>query len=50
MAGPAVVGLNVRERVQLAPAASEVTQVLLEMTNSLALAPVKMKELTAMAA
>jgi hypothetical protein len=46
-AAPAAVGLKASVRVQLAPAASEVPQVLVEMTNSLALPPVNLKELTA---
>ena len=41
LAVPSVVGRNSMERVQLWPAASEVSQVLPTMTNSPALVPVK---------
>ena len=49
VAAPAAVGLKASESVQLAPAAREVMQVLPTISNSAALVPVKVKELTLIA-
>jgi uncharacterized protein YihD (DUF1040 family) len=43
---PATVGLNSIETVQLAPAASEVVQVVADLTNEVALVPVKVSEVS----